>query len=200
MSLHDQVLLAEIANTNTSEDVRWSATDKLTDQAALAKVATNDKEVYVRRHAVEKLTDHEVLARIATSDPNGAVRLAAVRRVHDQVLLAEIAKTDSEPDVRKAAHDEFWLAKLAASHPPGRASRDRQEGCCVLCRKPVLPYGGGDPSTPTPQHGIQCDGCSSLICIACVSDKLGALKSWQISGKECPVCHKYGLGATLYRR
>ena len=77
-----QLLIAEIAKTDSSRSVREAAAEKLTDQAVLAEIAKSDKDSSVREATVKKLTDQAVLAEIAKSDKDSSVREATVKEAH----------------------------------------------------------------------------------------------------------------------
>jgi len=108
--LTDRAILADIAKTDSDEDVRRKAVGKLTDQNLLADIAKNDSclkparsirfagfmisDEYVRTLAIKKLTDQNILAEIAKAESNGHIRKAAVEKLNG-LISKPIPMTDN---------------------------------------------------------------------------------------------------------
>jgi len=91
------VHIRTIYATNVDKDRRNTAA-KLDNeyQILLANIAKTDSDASMRRIAAEALTDQVVLAEIAKMDSDSYVRRVVVERIDDHAILAEIAKTDCE--------------------------------------------------------------------------------------------------------
>jgi thiol-disulfide isomerase/thioredoxin len=105
-----QPLLAKIALTDRSPNVRKAAVKQLRDQACIADVAGKAKNPNVRQAAIEKLKDSACIVELARNANRREARIAAIALLiaaDHQPLLAEIAKTDEAKDVRNAAIDKL---------------------------------------------------------------------------------------------
>jgi uncharacterized DUF497 family protein len=104
-----QVVLANIATNSDDYAERMEVTARLTDQvlaqAVYAAVARNEKLTVVdlRKEAVGKLTDQLVLAWVAKYSNVKEVRAAAFGRLTDQAALADIAMDATDREVRITA-------------------------------------------------------------------------------------------------
>jgi len=101
----DPVVLARIAASDRSEEVRWAAVNVLTDQASLAGIAARDASPRVRARAAARIADQDAIARLATTDPDPDVRKEATARITDPSLRRRIAAKDAAPPVRRTALD-----------------------------------------------------------------------------------------------
>lgn len=99
--LSDQNIIANIARNDGWEYMRCLAVEKLIDQALLIDIAKNHFDIWVYRGAVDKITDQDLLADVAKNGKNS--RGYAVKKLTNQELLADIAKNDIEVHVREAA-------------------------------------------------------------------------------------------------
>ena len=138
--LTDRNLLADIAKTDSDEDVRRKAVGKLTDQNLLADIAKNESgrklgfpsaffsvapkvgiNARARILAIKKLTNQNILADIAKTVSDEEVREAAFGKLTDQKLILDIARNYSDQLVCCMAVekliDQKTLADIAKSHP-----------------------------------------------------------------------------------
>ena len=113
----DEALLARVAQTDTSEDVRSEAVGRLSDQKLLVNIAKSDKSELVRGEAVLKLDDQGVVEEIVKNDISEWVRQKAIGKISSQSLIAHVAQNDNSDEVRSVAaakvQDQNVLAAIA---------------------------------------------------------------------------------------
>jgi hypothetical protein len=111
--LADPAVLAEIAKSGKSTDVRVAAVERMTTEATLAAFARTDNAWQVRQAAVRNasLADQAVLTLIAKGDQDADVRVAAVGKLTDLAVLSEIAKADKQEQVREAVSKRMRALK-----------------------------------------------------------------------------------------
>ena len=94
---------------------RWlyaiEAARRITDQSLLASIATSDESMDVRREATRQLEDQAVLARLAVAAGNPLQQIDAIGKLADPDLLRQIAATDRDWFVRKAAQQALAKRK-----------------------------------------------------------------------------------------
>ncbi|MFG1690720.1 hypothetical protein ACGF5M_00965, partial [Gemmatimonadota bacterium] len=118
----------------------------LTDQVVLADIAKTDSHEDVRKAAVRKLTDQVVLAEIALNAKTKGERTTAVKRLRGEAsaLLVKIALEDADKGIRKAAASRLRaraysvLFRLAGQPLPKWVTKDLKDLCEPMQRIPAL--------------------------------------------------------------
>jgi hypothetical protein len=115
--IDDQVLLAEMAKTDSSPRVRQAAVAKVDDQELLASIALDGKEIDSRVAAVGKIESQQKLAEIIKVRKNFELMGACFARITDRNILHDIANdTEYNMSARRMAiegfADESYLSEL----------------------------------------------------------------------------------------
>lgn len=93
--IHDESLLANIAETAIRTAVGLAAVKQLNDPHTLSRLALALSDESVAVAAVERISDPQILWTTALKSKKSSVRKAAVQRITDEKLLADLAiKTD----------------------------------------------------------------------------------------------------------
>ena len=130
--LDDQVLLAEMARSDSSPRVRKAAGTKLTDQELLVDVALNGKEIDARIAAVERIDSQAKLAEIIKVRKNFKLMGACFARITDRGVLDAIANDPAyNMSARRTAIEHFadgsFLDKMSGAADKGEKPKTPEE-------------------------------------------------------------------------
>jgi hypothetical protein len=101
-ALKDQATLAELAESDPSDDVRRVALERLTDQDHLARIARISTHPF-NAEALHRVTVPKLIAEVARRAETPGIRALAVKRIDDPDTLHQISTADLDPDVRRQA-------------------------------------------------------------------------------------------------
>jgi hypothetical protein len=96
-------VLAELARSHRSPQVRSAAISSLTDQPLLGEIAVQGQMPRERLDAIQRIDSQPVLLDVVKRGREAPERLAATKRIADQSILSELARSSAEPAVALSA-------------------------------------------------------------------------------------------------
>lgn len=113
--------LAQIAQKDPDEKIRYLAVDKLADQKNSSQLSQTDPNANAGTTFISILPGKMVLGQIAQQDPDPKVRYLAVNQLNDQHVLIQIALNEPEERIRYTAVNKLTdpnvLAQIAQNDP-----------------------------------------------------------------------------------